>query len=335
MEYSSAVVHELSGRVTLAAIQEARLRLAPHLARTPLLRHPLLEAALGFPLWVKHENHLPTGAFKVRGGVNYMARLAEPLRRRGVITATRGNHGQSIALAARLFGARCVIVVPRGNNPEKNAAMIAYGAGLIEHGADYDEARIEAEALAEAQGLTYVHGGNEPDLINGVGTLSLEILEDLPEVEVLILPVGGGSALCGAITVFRALKPEVTLIGVQAAGAPSVYESWRRGVLTPTASAVTLADGLATRCPFELPFSILRDGVDRMVLVSEAALRSAIRLLLQTTHNLAEGAGAAATAAARDLQKELKGRNVVVVLSGGNIDLATLRAVLAEADDEP
>jgi threonine dehydratase len=221
-----------------------------------------------------------------------------------------------------------VIVVPRGNNPEKDAAMRAYGAELIEHGRDFDEARIRMESLADSEGMTMVHSANEPHLINGVGTYCLEILEDLPDVDAIVVPVGGGSAVCGAITVFRALRPEVRIYGVQAERAPSIYLSWKRGERVETARADTFADGLATRVPFELTFEIIREGVDAIVLASEAEMREAILTLLRTTHNLAEGAGAAPFAAIAKLRGELQGKKVVGVLSGGNLDAATLRKIL-------
>ena len=187
MAYTAEVIAGLQGQISIDGVREAQRFLKDILPRTPLMRHPLLVEALGVEVWLKHENHLPTGAFKVRGGLNYMRQLPAADRRRGVVTATRGNHGQSIALAAQRFGARCVIVVPRGNNPEKNAAMRAYGAEVIEHGRDFDEARERVVDFVD-EGLIYVHSGNEPGLIHGVGTYSLEILEDLPEVDAVVLP---------------------------------------------------------------------------------------------------------------------------------------------------
>lgn len=332
MNYPRKGIDELRQAVSLDGVREARGIISNHLPRTPLIRHPLLAETLGCDIFVKHENHLPTGAFKIRGGLNYMAHLPAEKRARGVVTATRGNHGQSVAFAAREFGVRAVVVVPHGNNPEKNAAMRAYGAELIEFGKDFDEARERAEALVEEEGFTYIHSGNEPHLINGVGTYALEIYQNLPDVEVIVTPVGGGSGVCGVITVFRALKPNVELIGVQAENAPANYLSWREGGIVTTESANTFADGLATRVPFELPFSIFNEGLDDMVVVSEEEIRRAIRLLLRTTHNLAEGAGAAAFAAVAKLRARLAGRKVVAVLSGGNIDLTTLRWVLDEKD---
>ncbi len=330
MLYSPEVVAELRAQISIDGVYQAREVIGQYLSRTPLIHHPLLANKLNLDYRLKHENHLPTGAFKVRGGFNYMANLSPEQVRCGIVSATRGNHGQSLACAAAVHGVRCVIVVPYGNNPEKNAAMRAYGAELIEYGKDYDEAREYSTELVQREGLSFVHGANEPYLIHGVATAYLEILEDLPEVDTVIVPLGGGSGVCAAITVFRALKPKVQIIGVQAEQAPSIYNSWRLGERTTTESANTFADGLATRVPFELTFDIIKDEVDRIVLVSEQEIRAAVHVLLNTTHNLAEGAGAAATAATFKLSDELQGHQVVGILSGSNLDEETLRWVLAE-----
>jgi threonine dehydratase len=247
----------------------------------------------------------------------------------GVITATRGNHGQSVALAAQLYGIPATIVVPVGNNPEKNALMRAQGAELIEYGRDFDEARALVEELQHERGLHYVHPANEPLLINGVGTYWLEVYQDLADLDVAFVPVGGGSGVCEATTVLKALKPSVRIVGVQAENASAVYQSWINSRFCETDSANTFADGLATRVAFELPFRIMQAGLDAMVLVSEEEMRQAIVRLWRTTHNLAEGAGAAPLAAAWKLRESLAGQKVVMVLSGGNIDLETLRWVLS------
>ncbi len=317
----------MTDEISLAQVEEAQKVVYAHMRPTPLIHYPLLSQEMGLQAYVKHENHTPIGAFKIRGGLNLMAYLARQ-HVPGVITATRGNHGQSIALAARLHGIPATVVVPVGNNPEKNDLMRAQGAELIEYGKDFDEARVLVEQLQHERGLYYVHPANEPRLVTGVGTYWLEVFQDLPDIDVALVPVGGGSGICGAITVLKALRPAVRLIGVQAENAPAVYQSWKQGRICETDSAATFADGLATRVAFELPFGIMRDGVDDMVLVSEAEIREAIVRLLRTTHNLAEGAGAAAVAAAWKQRAQLQGQNVVMVLSGGNIDLATLRWVL-------
>jgi threonine dehydratase len=313
--------------ISLAQAEAAQKIVYQHMRPTPLIHYPLLSQELGFQAYIKHENHTPIGAFKIRGGLNLMAHLSRQ-GTPGVITATRGNHGQSVALAAHAYGIPATIVVPVGNNPEKNALMQAQGAELIEHGKDFDEARVLVEHLQHERDLYYVHPANEPLLINGVGTYWLEVHQELPDLDVALVPVGGGSGVCAAITVLKTLHPAVRIIGVQAENAPVVYQSWKNKRLGETPSANTFADGLATRVAFELPFGIMQQGLDDMVLVSEEDMRQAILRLLRTTHNLAEGAGAASVAAAWKLQEALQGRKVVMVLSGGNIDVTTLRWVL-------
>jgi threonine dehydratase len=320
----------MSADISLANVAEARKVVYQHMRPTPLIHYPLLSEELGLQAYIKHENHTPIGAFKIRGGLNLLAHLARQ-KVPGVITATRGNHGQSVALAAHFYDIPATVVVPQGNNPEKNALMQAQGAKLIEHGKDFDEARVLVEQLQHERGLYYVHPANEPLLITGVGTYWLEVFEDLPDLDVALVPVGGGSGICAAITVLKTLRPAVRIIGVQAENAPAVYHSWKNRQLCETESANTFADGLATRIAFALPFGIMQEGVDDMVLVSEEEIRQAIFRLLRTTHNLAEGAGAAPLAAAWKLRAALQGQKVVMVMSGGNIDLATLRWVLSAA----
>jgi threonine dehydratase len=317
----------MSDEISLAKVEEAQKVVYAHMRPTPLIHYPLLSQEMGVQAYIKHENHTPIGAFKIRGGLNLMAYLARhgiP----GVITATRGNHGQSVAMAAHLHNIPATIVVPVGNNPEKNDLMRAQGAELIEHGRDFDEARVLVEQLQHERGLYYLHPANEPHLVNGVGTYWLEVFQELPDLDVALVPVGGGSGICAAITVLKALRPTVRLIGVQAENAPAVYQSWKTGRICETDSADTFADGLATRVAFALPFGIMQQGLDDMVLVSEEEMRQAIVRLLRTTHNLAEGAGAAPVAAAWKLRQTLQGQKAVMVLSGGNLDLATLRWVL-------
>lgn len=311
------------------AILQARKVVYSHLKPTPLLTYPLLNSELGIEAYVKHENHNPTGSFKIRGGIHFISRLNPEERRRGVITATRGNHGQSVALACRLFGVRCVVAVPEGNNPEKNEAIRAYGAELLIHGRDFDEAREKVEDIQRKEGLRYIHSANEPDLIHGVGTYAIEIFEDLPEADVIIVPIGGGSGISGVLTASRALSSSVRVIGVQAEKAPAVYLSWKQGKLVQTDSAETLADGLATRVPFEMTFDLIRRQVDDIVTVSELELEYAIFQLYRTTHNVAEGAGAAPMAAARKLRTKLKGKKVVLILTGSNIEASLFRNVLS------
>jgi threonine dehydratase len=319
--------------VSLSDVYAARPHVYAALSRTPLLRHPLLCEALGADVWVKHENHLATGAFKVRGGLNLVARLPPDERARGVITATTGNHGQSIAFACRRAGVPCTIVVPLGNNPDKNAAMRAWGAELVEHGRDFDEARAEVERLTGTRGLRYVHSADEPWLIAGVGTYALEVFEDLPDVDVVFVPIGGGSGACGLVTVRNGLGSRARIIGVQAAGADAFARSWRGGTRVTGERADTFAEGVATRVTFDLPWSILsraedRRGLDDVLTVTDAALEAALRLALETTHNLAEGAGVAALAGAYACRPQLAGLTVAVVMSGGNLATATLARLL-------
>jgi threonine dehydratase len=313
---------------TLADVYTARSRVMRIVRPTPLMSHPLLDAETGLDILVKHENHNPTGAFKVRGGVNLIAALP-PEERRGVITATTGNHGQSIALACRREGVPCTIVTPRGNNPEKNAAMRAYGAELIEFGRDFDEARERVEVLQHERGLRYVHSANEPQLIAGVGTYALEIFEEQPDADVILVPIGGGSGACGCAVVRSGLGSRAKVIGVQAERADAFARSWRTGSRVVGDKADTFAEGMATRVTFDLTFSILKRELDDVVSLSEEELAEGVRLALRTTHNLAEGAGASPLAAAVKLRDRLAGKKVVCVMSGGNIDRATLTRILS------
>ena len=313
---------------TLNDIYAARERIAPHVPRTPLMQHPLLEAETGLDIWVKHENHNPTGAFKVRGGLNLVGSLPADERERGVVTASTGNHGQSIGLACRLHGVACTVFVPEGNNPEKNAAMRAYGAMVEEGGGDFDEARERCERRAAETGARYVHSANEPLLLAGVGTYGLEIFEDLPHADVILVPIGGGSGACGIITVRDALGSKARVIGVGAANADAVARSWHGPSRVVGESANTLAEGMATRVTFDLTFDILKRSLDDFVLLTEDELAEGVRLALRATHNLAEGAGAASLAAAAKLAASLQGQRVVAVMSGGNLDQAKLRKII-------
>ena len=313
---------------TLHDVYRARRVIASMLVPTPLLAPEALADRLGCELYVKCENLQPIGAFKVRGGLYLLSQLSPEERARGVVTASTGNHGQSIAYAARAFGARATIYVPEGANPLKVSAMERLGAEVVFAGEDFDACRVAAERDAAARGAYYVHPANEPRLIAGVATSSLEILEAVPDLEVLIVPVGGGSGLCGACIAGKGINPALRVIGVQAVGAPAVYESWRRRELVALDRADTFAEGVATRVAFELPARILWDRVDDIRLVTDAELRRAILTLLETTRLLAEGAGAAPLAAAYAMREELAGRKVAIVLSGGNLTLEALDEAL-------
>ena len=312
--------------ITLTDVLEARRRISPHLRATPLYPYPGLDELLGAEVWVKHENHQPVGAFKVRGGVNLLAQLPADERRRGVITASTGNHGQSIAFGGRLFGVRTIICVPEGANPVKVASIGGLGGEIVEYGRDFDDAREHCEALAQEHGYRYVHSGNEPHLIAGVGTHTLETLERQPDLDVLIVPIGGGSGAAGACIAAAAMRPELRVIGVQSEAAPAAYRSWKEGGIAQD-EMHTAAEGLATRIGFALPQQILREHLDDFVLVSEDELRDATVAMLEHTRNLIEPAGAAPLAAALEL--DLAGKKICLLASGGNMTLAQLRNLLA------
>jgi threonine dehydratase len=324
-------VADSSSWPSLQDVEAARPRVYAVMQASPMLRHPLLEQWLGCEAWVKHENHNPTGAFKIRGGLNLLAQLSPEDRRRGVISASTGNHGQSIAFASRMHGVRCRIVVPTGNNPDKNAAMRAYGADVIEHGRDYDEARIRVEQMVEEEGWRYVHSANEPHLIAGVGTYALEMLEQVPDLDYLFVPIGGGSGAAGCCIVRGGLDATTKIVGVQASGADAFTRSWR-GPARVTAERVnTFAEGMATRVTFDLTFAILKEKLDDIVLLDEPELEEGVRAALRLTHNVAEGSGAAPLAAAKKYGEKLAGKKVSCVMSGGNIDLKTLARIVAQS----
>ena len=317
--------------ISFEDVLEARLRIRPHLPPTPLRRYAALDAAVGegIAVWVKHENHNPTNAFKARNALSAMSVLSEEERRRGVVAATRGNHGLGVAWAATLLGIPATICVPLGNNPEKNEAMRGYGAALVEEGRDYDESVAVAARLAQVRRLTAIHSTNNPHVIAGAATMTLEILEERPDLQALVVSVGGGSQAVGAITVARAVKPGLAVYAVQAERAPAAHDSWHAGRPIAGASADTFADGLATRNAYEMTFPALQAGLAGFVLVSEGEMAQAVRLLLATTHNLTEGAGAAGLAGLVKLRRELAGKSVGIILSGGNIDRETLRRVVS------
>ncbi len=280
---------------------------------------------------MKCENLQPVGAFKVRGGIFLVSRLSAEERRRGVITASTGNHGQSIAYAASLFGVKAIVAVPRNSNPNKVEAIRNFGGHVEFHGSDFDEARLWVENEAKKKGYRYVHSANEPSLIAGVGTLYLEIMEDLPDVEAILVPIGGGSGAAAACIVAKSMNPKVKIFGVQAEKAPAVYLSWKNKKFVETQSAETFADGLATRVPFKLTLDVINKQIDDIVLVSEEEMKKAILTLLEAIHQVAEGAGAASTAAASKLGRKLRGKKVVLVLTGGNLTLQNLQNIFKNA----
>ena len=314
---------------TLADVLAARRRIRAHLDPSPLRSYPSIDRLVGAEVWVKHENLLPTGAFKVRGGVNLMSQLDAQTRARGVISASTGNHGQSIAFAARLFGVSAIICAPENANPVKVEAMRDLGAEVVLVGEDFDDAREHCERLAREHGYRYIHSGNEPDLIAGVGTHTLEVLEERPDIEVVIVPIGGGSGASGACIAGKSIRPELEVIGVQSAQAPTAHDSWREGKLVERPMQ-TVAEGLATRTAFELPQRIIREKLDDFVLVGDDELLAAVAVMIEKTRTLVEPAGAAALAAALSPQTRgrIKGRKVALICSGANISPAQLREVV-------
>lgn len=295
---------------------------------TPSRNWPLLSQRIGTDLIVKHENHAPTGAFKVRGGVTFMHWLkqAHP-ETRGIATATRGNHGQSQALAATQAGLSAKIFVPHGNSVEKNAAMAAFGAELVEHGADFDEAKDEAMRVARAEGLTMVPSFH-PELVRGVATYGYELFSEHPDLDVVYVPIGLGSGICGTIAARDALGARAEIVGVVAQTANAARLSVDAGRVIETNAARSFADGMAVRIPSPEAFDIYSKGAARIAEVSEDEIASAMRLLFETTHNVAEGAGAAALACAMQEKEALAGRKVGVILSGGNVDTDVFAQVL-------
>jgi threonine dehydratase len=312
----------------LQDILQAQKRIRPYLARTPLHSYPAINELIGTTLFIKHENYQPIGAFKVRGGINLVSQLSKEERERGVISASTGNHGQSIAYAARLFGVKAIIVVPENANPGKVAAMQGMGAEVIFHGTNYDQSKLYCETLAQEHGYRYIHSGNEPLLIAGVATEALEMLEDEPELEVIIVPIGGGSGAAGVSIVAHAVNPHIQVIGVQSEASPAAYESWRQRRMVEAPNR-TFAEGLATGVAFELPQKIMRDLLHDFMLVSEEEIMRAMVWMIERAHTLTEGAGAASLAAAYRMRDALKGKKVGLVCSGGNTSLEHLRLALA------
>src|SRR5262245_28134389 len=312
---------------TFHDVLAAQRRIRPYLARTPLHSYPALNELLGTEVYVKHENYQPVGAFKVRGGINLISQLLPEERARGVIAASTGNHGQSVAYAARLFGVAARIVVPERANPGKVAAMQGMGAEVIFYGDSFDAARLHCEALASEHGYRYFHSGNEPLLIAGVATETLEMLEDQPELDTIIVPIGGGSGAAGACIAAHGVSANIRVIGVQAEAAPAAYQSWRQRQVVEAPNQ-TFAEGLSTGVGFALPQAILQEQLDDFVLVGEDEILRAMVWMVERAHTLAEGAGAAALAAAYRLRDELRDKRVGLVCSGGNTSLEHLRRAL-------
>jgi len=316
--------------ISIDDARSARERIGSHLAPTPLRQYPQLSERVPFlsELWVKHENYQPTSSFKIRNGLSFMTAIGADERKRGVVAASTGNHGQGIAYGATLVGSSATVCVPAGNNPEKNAAMRALGARVVEEGRDYDEAVGVMLRIAETEGRVVAHSTNDRRIVSGAATMTLEILEQQPNLDAIVIATGGGSQAVGAITVTRALAPNIEVYGVQAAGAPAIHDSWHAHKRLTTQRADTFAEGVATRTTYDLTFPALQSGLAGFVTVSDAEIAESLRTIVSLTHNLVEGAGAMGFAALPKLREELTGKRVAIIFCGGNIDTGTLRRVL-------
>ncbi len=319
----------MTSPITLSDVERARERLAPWLAPTPVRTYPTLDQIVpGVRLLVKHENMQPTGSFKVRNGLSTVTALGDAERQRGVVGATTGNHGLGLAYAGRQLGVPVTICVPRNNNPEKNSALRAWGATVVEEGKDYDEAVAVASRLAAEREVTLAHSTNNVNVLSGAGTMTLELLEQTQDLDVLLIAVGGGSQAVGAMTVARSLKPTLQIVGIQAAGAPTLHDAWHAREPRKGTRADTFAEGVATRSTYELTFPALLEGLADFVTVADAEIAEAVRIILATTHHLVEGAGAMGVAAAIKLRDQLEGKSVGVIFCGANMDTGVLRRIL-------
>ena len=317
--------------IAIDDVRAARERISRYLTPTPFREYPRLAelAGAGMRVFVKHENHQPTNSFKIRNGLAFMTSLGAEERRRGVVAASTGNHGQGIAFGGTLLGVSTVVCVPVGNNPDKNAAMRALGATVVEEGRDFDEAVVVMERIASRDGRVIAHSTNDPLIVAGAGTMTLEILEQQPDLDALVIAVGGGSQAVGAMTVTNALAPHVEVYGVQAAGASAIHDSWHARQRLTRPRADTFADGVATRSTYDVTFPALQAGLAEFVTVTDAEIAESLRTIISLTHNLVEGAAAMGFAALPKLRDRLAGKRVGIIFCGGNIDVATLRRVLA------
>lgn len=308
-------------------VLKARNVIRDFLPRTPLYSYPQVNQLLDARVFVKHENHLPTGAFKTRGGINLVYNMNRKQRERGMVTASTGNHALSIVYASNLFNVPVTVVMPEKSNPSKVKAIKSMGAKIVFFGRIFDESRDYAEKLAGEKRARFIHPANEPDLIAGVGTYALEVFEEVPNLDVMIVPVGGGSGASGCCIVAQAVSPGCKIIGVQAAMAPAGYQSWKSGKIVKD-KMETAAEGLATETGYELTQEILRDYLADFILVSEEEMVQAILLIMELIRNMAEEAGACPLAAALKIKDKLKGKNVALVLTGGNISMDRLRQII-------
>jgi threonine dehydratase len=319
----------LSNQVNLLGMIKARAVIEPYLNRTNLTYYSELSRLVGCEVYVKHENHNPTGSFKIRGALNFFHHMSGEELESGVLVATRGNHGLAMACAGRWFDVPCTVVVPEHNNPEINRIVESFEADLIVHGADFYDAQSYCDDLVDSAGYYYVEQGNEPEILNGLGTMGLEIFEDLPDVDAIICPIGGGAGCASLVRAAQAINPKVEVFGVQAERMAAFHASWQKGERVIIEPADSIADGLAARSPFQLPYLIMRESIADVVLLSEDEILEGIRLALTVTHNLAEGAGAASLAAAVKIKDRLEGKRVALIMSGGNLDQEHLLQALA------
>jgi threonine dehydratase len=314
-----------SEQVNLTRTLMARALINKYLNRTNLICYSELSRLIGCEAFVKHENHNPTGSFKIRGALNFFHHMSREELETGILVATRGNHGLAMAWAGQWFHVPCTVVVPENNNPELNRIIESYGAELIVHGEDFYDAQSYCDELVDSAGYYYVQQGNEPEILNGIATMGLEILEDLPDADTIICPIGGGAGCASLLKTARAIKPSIEIIGVEPANAPSFYTSWQRKEIVTLDEAHTIADGLAARTVFHLPYVILRDTINDVVLLSEDEILEGVRMALTATHNLAEAAGAVSLIAAWKIRDRLAGKKVVMIMSGGNLNMDHLK----------
>lgn len=321
---------EETGEPTLVDVLAARRLIEQYLPRTPFYESISLGRMLDLTLYIKYENHQPVGAFKVRGTLNKVLNLTTEERARGVVTASMGNHGQGVCYAARLIDVQATVVMPEKANPDKVEAMRNLGAEVLFYGEDFEEANERAFELERDKGFVYFHAANDPWIVAGHGTIGLEMLEDVPDLEVLVVPVGAGGLISGVSLAAKTMNPGIEVIGVQAKNCAPYYRSRREGHLVEAESARTFAEGLASRNPTVLPFRMVDRLVDDLVVATEEEMRRAIVLLLEKTHNIAEGAGAAGTAGVVQLHERLVGRKVGTILSGGNLPRHMLERALTD-----
>ena len=306
----------------------ARSVVNKYLNRTNLICYSELSRLIGCEAFVKHENHNPTGSFKIRGALNFFHHMSREELDAGILVATRGNHGLAMAWAGQWFHVPCTVVVPENNNPEINRIIESYGAELIVHGEDFYDAQSYCDELVDSAGYYYVQQGNEPEILNGIATMGIEILEDLPEVDTIICPIGGGAGCASLLKTARAIKPGIEIIGVEPENAPSFYTAWKKREIVTLDDAHTIADGLAARTVFQLPYVILKDAINDVILLTEDEILQGIRMALTATHNLAESAGAVSLMAAYKIKDRLHGKKVVMIMSGGNLNMDHLKMAI-------